>query len=72
MAIWQRTACWISKATRVHAHARARTSILTHTRTHTHRNMQDNPFPWQQLFRERASMLSYTYIACLVTFMTAC
>jgi hypothetical protein len=25
-------------------------------------------FPWQQWFRERACVLRYTYIACLVTF----
>ena len=30
--------------------------------------MYDTAFPWQQCLRERASLLRYTYIACLVIF----
>ena len=59
MAIWLRVGCWISKATRAR----------THTHTHTHRNIHYlflMAFPCQQWFRERASVLRYTYIACLV------
>jgi hypothetical protein len=36
MAIQQRVACWISKATRAQAHASARSSARAHTHTHTH------------------------------------
>jgi hypothetical protein len=69
--MWRRVACWISKAKRSHAHARARAS--THTQTHTlslshtqtHKYIIIIAFPLQQLFRERASMLRYTHIACL-------
>jgi hypothetical protein len=47
--------CWLSKATH------------TNTRTHTHSEyVAPIAFPWQQQLRERASMLRYTYIACLV------
>ena len=48
-----RFACCITKGT----HAR--------TRTHTHYVIL-NAFPRQQWLRERASVLHYTYIACLV------
>jgi hypothetical protein len=49
-----RIACWIPKAT--HTHARTRTRARTHT-----------AFPLQQRLHERASVLRYTYTACLVT-----
>jgi hypothetical protein len=65
MAIWWRVACWISKATRAQAHQRpAPTPTHTHARTHT--AIKDISFPLQQWFRERASMLGYTPIACVV------
>jgi hypothetical protein len=60
-----RVACWISKATR--AQAQARTSASMHARTHTEREYVIlTAFAQQQLFRERASMLRYACIACLV------
>jgi hypothetical protein len=77
-----RVACWISKATRAHAPAHAHaperphTHACTHTRTrirpHTHAHARTQKyvillaFPRQQRFRERALMLRYTYIGCLV------
>jgi hypothetical protein len=49
---------------------RVPTYTRTHARTHTHKNIEQYvifiAFPLQQLFRERASVLRYTYIACLV------
>ena len=70
---------WIRKVTRAQAHASARASTpthsharLSHARTltptlkHTNRNIHDIPFPRQQWFHERTSMLRYTYFACLV------
>jgi hypothetical protein len=52
------------------ARLQARTRIHTHTHTHTHTYTQTYviliAFPRQQWFRERASLLRYTYIACLV------
>ena len=41
-----------------HMHARAR--------THTHKYVILTAFPRQQWFRERASLLCYTYIACII------
>jgi hypothetical protein len=62
MAIWRRVSFWVSKATRPQAHASSRASPPPHTHTHKY-----NPaLPWQQWFCERASMLRYTYIDCLV------
>ena len=46
-----RFACWIIKATDTHIHTR---------------NVIFIALPLQQRFRERASMLRYMYIACLV------
>ena len=70
MTIWRRVACWISKATLAQAHARS--SAPTHARMHTHAPTQKHvrliAFPRQQWFRERASVLRYTYIACLLRF----
>jgi hypothetical protein len=47
----------------------------TQPRSHTHTLARTNiqkyaipiAFPWQELFRESASMLRHTYIACLVS-----
>ena len=53
MAIWRMlTACRIAKATYTHTHLRCVTLIT---------------FPLQQWLHERAPLLLYTYIACLVT-----
>ena len=51
MNIWRRVACSISKATRTHA--------LANTHTHKYKTYY---FLQQQWFRERASVLRYTYI----------
>ena len=61
MEIWRRAACWVIKATHAQAHAHARAP--THARTEVCNTYY---FPRQQWLRERASMLRYTYIACLV------
>ena len=54
MKIWRkRIACWIPKATHTHIHTHSEYVILI-------------AFPLQQWLNERASMLRYTYIACLV------
>jgi hypothetical protein len=45
----------------------------THTRTHarTHRQICILiAFPWHVWFRERALMIHYTYVACLVDFLS--
>jgi hypothetical protein len=55
VTIWRiRVACWISKAICTQAHA------------HTNQYVILIAFPRQQWFHERASMLRYTYMACLV------
>jgi hypothetical protein len=54
-----RFACWITKA-----------RIYTHTRTRTQNIFI--AFPRQQWFREYASLLCYTYIACLLSRLLAC
>ena len=68
----------INNATCAEAHARARAPTPTHPHTHTcgvarmrtQSHLQKYviliAFPRQLWFRERASMLRYTYIACLV------
>ena len=77
-----RVAYWISKATSAQAHectrvptptsldARAITHSLTHARACTHAHIHKYviliALPQQQWFREGASLLRYTYIACLV------
>ena len=53
MTIWRRVAYWIIKTTRAYAHARA-------CDTHTQKYVTLISLPQQ-----RASMLRYTYIACL-------
>ena len=64
--IWRmRVACWIGKDTRTQAHACAHAPTpthmhaltRTHTRTHTEKCAILFAFPWQQWFRERASVL---------------
>jgi hypothetical protein len=64
-----RVACWMSKATRTlvlpDAHAPGHPHLGM--RTHTHTNRYTYCFPRQQRFRERASTLRYTYIACLLS-----
>ena len=47
-------------------HPRARLPTCTHAYAHTHKYVILTVFPQQQLFRERASLLRYTYIACNV------
>jgi hypothetical protein len=70
-----RCVCWISETTRAHAqahvsaqdtHNQTCTRVCTQARTHTNKYEIRIAFPLQQWFRERASMLRYTYIACLV------
>ena len=70
MTIWRRFACWIIKATHAQAQFRVRApahQIHTHKRAHTNKEIC-NTFssPRQQWFCERALILRYTYIACLV------
>ena len=63
-------AYWIRRFTRAQAHAcsPALTAIMQPyacPRTHTQKYVMIIAFPRQQLFRERASLLSYTYNACV-------
>jgi hypothetical protein len=57
----------------LHARKHTTASIHPHTRNnpraraHTHKYVIFIAFPLQLWFRERASVLRYTYIACLVT-----
>jgi hypothetical protein len=69
--IWRiRVACWISKATcaRAWTRPRARAPIRTHAptfpRARARRQICNTACP----FPERASLLRYTYIACLVSY----
>ena len=50
-----------------HMHARTHAQACTHTNQY----LKLIVFPQQQWFHERASVLRYTYIACLVTFTEA-
>jgi hypothetical protein len=62
MTVWRmRTAYWTTKATH--------TNTYTHTHTHTH-YVIIIAFPLQQRLEERALVLRYTYIACLINFMS--
>ena len=82
MTISRRVACWISKNSRAQAHARATTpTASTHaqvrtkprardrarTHTHTKKYVILISFTRTKCFRERSSMLRYTYTACLVS-----
>jgi hypothetical protein len=60
MAIWRRVACWISMATDASSPQRP----CTHN--HPHTQICNTTFSRQQWFRQRASVLCYAYIACLV------
>ena len=55
---------------RMHTHTSTRQGTHMHARTRaqacTHRPICNTTFPRQQWLRERASMLRYTYIACLL------
>jgi hypothetical protein len=53
---------------RMHTPTRPYTHIHARTRKHSHTDQYVIliAFPQQQWFRERASVLPYTYIACLV------
>jgi hypothetical protein len=55
---------------RMHMHTPTRPSNHMHSRTRKHAHADQVvifiAFPQQQWFRERASVLRYTYIACLV------
>jgi len=48
-----------------HVHCMLDTQGYKYTHTHTHRLCKLVAFPQQQWLHERASMLRYTYIACL-------
>jgi hypothetical protein len=61
VTIWRiRVACWISKATCTLAH------VYANAAGHTHKYVIFIAFPRQQWLRERALVLRYTNIACLV------
>jgi hypothetical protein len=78
MTIWRRVAWSISEATHAQTHASARAPThtcsrerpLAHARTQIYVILTD--FPQQQWFRERASLLRYTHIACVVLFGCKC
>ena len=66
MTLWLLVACWISTATRERTHGHVQAS--GHLHPHAHRKICKKPliaFPPQKWFRERASVLRYTYIACV-------
>jgi hypothetical protein len=56
---------------RMHTSTRTGTHMYAHTRKHAHTDQYVIliAFPLQQWFRERASMLRYTYIVCLVKYI---
>jgi hypothetical protein len=72
MAVRQRVACWISKTTRGQAHASCRARACIHScpppplPTHTQKYAILIAFPLQRWFCERASVLRYMSIACVV------
>ena len=73
VTIWRiRVACWISKSICTYAHSHAYAPGYPHARTrkyaHTGQYIILIAIPQQQWLRERASVLRYTYIACLVIF----
>jgi hypothetical protein len=64
VTIWSiRIACWISKATCTYAHAHAHAHPCPNARTHT---QSKKCFSTATMIRECASLLRYTYIACIV------
>jgi hypothetical protein len=70
VTIWRiPVACWISKATRTRTHAHTHVPGHTHTRArvYTHKQVRNTYcLSSATMFRERASVLRYTYIACLL------
>ena len=56
---------------RTHTSTRPGTHMHAHTRKHAHTDQYVIliAFPRQQWFRERASVLRYTYIACLFFYL---
>jgi hypothetical protein len=74
--IWRRVACWISEAICTKAHGRVHALTPTHmhaltlkracANTHAQKYVIFIAFSRQQLLFERASVLRYAYIACLV------
>jgi hypothetical protein len=52
--------------TRACTRPRSQAPAYTHAHSHTDKCVIFIAFPLQQWFRERASILRYTYIACLV------
>ena len=64
MTLWRRVACWIIKATRAQTQCRARAPTPTPQPPHTY--VIHIASPRQKWLRERASVLRYTYIACVV------
>jgi hypothetical protein len=75
VTIWRiLVACWISKTTVTHAHAYAHVPehphASTHARARTHTNTRRQTcitycFFTEKMIRQRASVLRYTFIACL-------
>ena len=64
---WSKNLSGVSDAVFIpHLSERARAHTHTHTHTHTHKYVILITFPRQQWLREGASMLRYTYIACVV------
>ena len=58
---------WISKTKRKHAHANAHSRGHKHARARTHTHTRNiYCFSTATVIREPASILRYTYIACLV------
>jgi hypothetical protein len=58
---------------RMHTPVRLGTHMHARMRKHAHTGQYVilNAFPQQQRFRKRASMLRYTYIACIVIFLNS-
>jgi hypothetical protein len=63
-------ALWARMRMHTPKHPGTRTHARTHARTHTQTNiyLKRIAFSQQQWFRERASVLRYTYTACLVMY----
>jgi hypothetical protein len=57
---------------RMHTPTRPGTHIHAGTQAHAYQLIMRTAFPQQQWFRERASVLRYTYIVCLVPIVISC
>ena len=57
--------CWVSKATLAHSHAQAHAPGHPHIHARAHRKIAI-VFLQQQWFRERATVLRYRCVTCLV------